>query len=101
MLVRNQIADLIKRNVAETAALPAVEVVYHRLRTRQYLTQPVTIAQRLEEFRTGKIEESAQRSLKGHIRATLRHALNMAIRQDRLIGFNPAGRAGDADQLHQ
>ncbi|MEU4725496.1 hypothetical protein AB0G06_38310 [Nonomuraea dietziae] len=35
VLVRNQIADLIKRTLAETGVLPSVEVVRRRVRTRQ------------------------------------------------------------------
>ncbi|MFD9944137.1 tyrosine-type recombinase/integrase [Nonomuraea sp. NPDC059023] len=156
VVTRNQIADLIKRTLAETEALPSVEVVRRKVRTRQDLTQEVTVEQWLEEFlkRKRKIEETTRRSYEGHIRlyltpylghirldqlrvgdvagmfeqieefndviaerrasadrevrasvkyrravsmatmhsirATLRHALNVAIRQDRLIDFNPA-----------
>jgi integrase len=156
VVTRNQIADLIKRTLAETDVLPSVEVVRRRVRTRQDLTRDVTVGQWLEEFltRKRKIEETTRRSYEGHIRlylapclghirldrlkvsdvagmfeqveefneviteqrasadrevrasvkyrrpvstatmhsirATLRHALNMAIRQDRLIDFNPA-----------
>jgi hypothetical protein len=141
---RAQIADLIKRTLAETKTLPNME------------TQEITVEQWLEEFlqRKRKIEESTRRSYEGHIRlylipylgqlaldrlkvsdiavmfeqieefndtiverraspdpsvrasvkyrrpisiaimhsirATLCHALNMAIRQDRLLDFNPA-----------
>ncbi|MFI6504412.1 hypothetical protein [Nonomuraea typhae] len=156
LVVRNQIADLIKRTLAETGALLSVEMVRRRVRTRQDLAHEVTVAQWLEEFlkRKRKVEETTRRSYEGHIRlyltpylghirldqlrvgdvagmfeqieefndviaerrasadrevrasvkyrravststmhrirATLRHALNVAIRQDRLIDFNPA-----------
>ncbi|HEY1155118.1 MAG TPA: tyrosine-type recombinase/integrase, partial [Arthrobacter sp.] len=156
VVIRNQIADLIKRTLAETGALPGVEEVRRKVRTRQDLAQDVTVAAWLEEFlkRKRKIEETTRRSYESHvrlyltpylghlrvdqlkvgdvagmfeqieefndviaerraspdrevrasvkyrravsmatmhrIRATLRHALNLAIRQDRLIDFNPA-----------
>ncbi|MGP3960025.1 tyrosine-type recombinase/integrase [Nonomuraea sp. 3N208] len=136
--------------------LPEVETVRRKIKTRQDLTQDITVAAWLEEFlmRKRKIEETTRRSYEGHIRlyltpylgqlrldqlkvsdislmfeqieefndtiaerraspdpavrasvkyrrpisittmhnirATLRHALNMAVRQDRLIDFNPA-----------
>ncbi|TDE45738.1 site-specific integrase [Nonomuraea mesophila] len=153
---RIQIADLIKRTLAETDTLPDVETVRRKVKTGQHLTQEITVEQWLAEFlnRKRKIEETTRRSYEGHIRlyltpylgrlrldqlkvsdialmfeqieefndtiaerradpdpqvratvkyrrpisiatmhrirATLRHALNMAMRQDRLIDFNPA-----------
>ncbi|MFG6197213.1 tyrosine-type recombinase/integrase [Nonomuraea sp. JJY05] len=153
---RTQIADLIKRTLAETKTLPNMETVRRKIKTGLDLTQEITVEQWLEEFlqRKRKIEESTRRSYEGHIRlylipylgrlaldrlkvsdiavmfeqieefndaiaerraspdpsvrasvkyrrpvsiatmhsirATLRHALNMAIRQDRLLDFNPA-----------
>ncbi|MEV5892102.1 site-specific integrase [Nonomuraea fuscirosea] len=153
---RTQIADLIKRTLAETDTLPNAETVRRKIKTGQHLTQEITVEQWLAEFlnRKRKIEETTRRSYEGHIRlyltpylgrlrldqlkvsdialmfeqieefndtiaerradpdpavrqsvkyrrpisiatmhrirATLRHSLNMAMRQDRLIDFNPA-----------
>ncbi|MEO3876582.1 hypothetical protein ABGB18_48180 [Nonomuraea sp. B12E4] len=153
---RFQIADLIKRTLAETDTLPNAETIRRKIKTGQHLTQEITVEQWLTEFlnRKRKIEETTRRSYEGHIRlyltpylgrlrldqlkvsdialmfeqieefndaiaerrtdpdpqiresvkyrrpisvttmhnihATLRHALNMAMRQDRLIDFNPA-----------
>ncbi len=153
---RTQIADLIKRTLAETNALPNAETIRRKIKTGQHLTQEITVEQWLAEFlnRKRRIEETTRRSYEGHIRlyltpylgqlrldqlkvsdialmfeqieefndtiterradpdpqvrasvkyrrpisvttmhsirATLRHALNMAMRQDRLIDFNPA-----------
>ncbi|GAA3118550.1 tyrosine-type recombinase/integrase [Planomonospora alba] len=151
-----RIADLIKKTLAETGALPAVETVRRKIRTGHDLTAEITVGEWLEEFlkRKRTIEETTRRSYEGHIRlylapylghirldrlkvsdiadmfdqitefnaaiterrtsddprarasvkhrrpigistmhsirATLRHALNLAIRQDRLLDFNPA-----------
>ncbi|MEU8319808.1 tyrosine-type recombinase/integrase [Nonomuraea sp. NPDC048881] len=153
---RTQIADLIKRTLAETDTLPTLETVRRKIKTGQHLTQEITVEQWLTEFlhRKRRIEETTRRSYESHIRlyltpylgrlrldqlkvsdialmfeqieefndtiterrtdpdpqmresvkfrrpisiatmhrirATLRHALNMAMRQDRLIDFNPA-----------
>jgi hypothetical protein len=151
-----QIADLIKKTLAETGVLPGAELVRRKVRTGQDLGVEVTVGEWLVEFlkRKRTIEETTRRSYEGHvrlyltpylgqlrldrlkvsdiadmfdeitefnaviverrasdvpqvrasvkyrrpigvstmhsIRATLRHALNLAISQDRLIDFNPA-----------
>ncbi|GLW98803.1 site-specific integrase [Microtetraspora sp. NBRC 16547] len=153
---RVQIADLIKKTLAETGNLPGAETVRRKVRRGHDLGVEITVGAWLEEFlkRKRTIEETTRRSYEGHIRlylipylghlrldrlkvshiadmfdeieefnttitdqrrsgdpqirasvkyrrpigvstmhsirATLRHALNMAIRQDRLIDFNPA-----------
>ncbi|MFI6744280.1 site-specific integrase, partial [Nonomuraea sp. NPDC050451] len=153
---RTQIADLIKRTLAETGTLPEADTIRRKIKTRQHLTREITVEQWLAEFlnRKRKIEETTRRSYEGHIRlyltpylgrlrldqlkvsdialmfeqieefndtiaerradpdpqvresvkyrrpisiatmhrirSTLRHALNMAMRQDRLIDLNPA-----------
>jgi type II secretory pathway predicted ATPase ExeA len=151
-----QIADLIKKMLAETGVLPGAELIRRKVRTGQDLSVEIMVGEWLEEFlkRKRTIEETTRRSYEGHIRlylmpylghlrlgrlkvsdiadmfdeitefnavivewrasddpqvrasvkyrrpigvstmhsirATLRHALNLAISQDRLIDFNPA-----------
>jgi hypothetical protein len=147
-------------------ALPPVEEVRRKVRTRQDLNPTVTVAEWMQEFlrRKRKIDATTRRSYEAHIRlyftpylgdirldrlrvsdiagmfdaieefndviaterasgdparvalvryrrpvgpatmhrirATLRHALNIAIKQDRLIDFNPAAvvELPDADR---
>ena len=154
--VRRKVADLMLSTLKDTRALPPVEEVRRKVRTRQDLNPTVTVTEWLGEFlrRKRKIDVTTRRSYEAHIRlyftpylghirldrlrvsdiagmfdaieefndvittarasgdpeerakvryrrpvgpatmhrirATLRHALNIAIKQDRLIDFNPA-----------
>ncbi len=153
---RRKITELILSTLKDTRALPPLEEVRRKVRTRQDLNQTVTVAEWMAEFlkRKRKIDATTRRSYEAHIRlyfvpylgeirldrlrvsdvagmfdaieefndviaaarasgdpvqrakvkyrrpvgaatmhrirATLRHALNVAIKQDRLIDFNPA-----------
>jgi integrase len=154
--VRRKVADLMLSTLKDARALPPVEEVRRKVRTRQDLNPTVTVTEWLGEFlrRKRKIDVTTRRSYEAHIRlyftpylghirldrlrvsdiagmfdaieefndvittarasgdpaqraavryrrpvgpatmhrirATLRHALNIAIKQDRLIDFNPA-----------
>ncbi|WP_214109831.1 hypothetical protein [Acrocarpospora catenulata] len=94
--LRSQIADLIKRTLAETRVLPNVDVVRRKVRTRQDLTQQVTVAQWLEEFlkRKRKIEETTRRSYEGHIRLYL--CVNPLKAWRRSYATSALNRADDA-----
>ncbi|MFF4779486.1 tyrosine recombinase XerC [Microtetraspora fusca] len=151
-----KICELMLSVLKDTKALPPIEEVRKKVRTRQDLNQTVTVAEWMAEFlkRKRKIDPTTRRSYEAHIRlyfipylgdirldrlrvsdiggmfdaieefndviaaarasddparrekvkyrrpvgpatmhrirATLRHALNVAIKQDRLIDFNPA-----------
>ncbi|MFI6182996.1 hypothetical protein ACIA8R_46235 [Nonomuraea sp. NPDC051191] len=154
--VQRKIAELMLATLKDNKALPPVEEVRRKVRTRQDLNPTVTVAEWMQEFlrRKRKIDVTTRRSYEAHIRlyftpylgdirldrlrvsdvagmfdaieefndvittarvsgdleerakvryrrpvgpammhrirATLRHALNIAIKQDRLIDFNPA-----------
>ncbi|MFE0153525.1 hypothetical protein ACFWY5_40745 [Nonomuraea sp. NPDC059007] len=154
--IRRRVTELMLSVLKDTQALPAVEEVRRKVRTRQDLNPSVTVAAWMEEFlrRKRRIDPTTRRSYEAHIRlyfvpylgeirldrlrvsdiagmfdaieefndvitavrasgdpvqgatvrkrrpvgpatmhrirATLRHALNIAIKQDRLIDFNPA-----------
>ncbi|MEU6997394.1 tyrosine-type recombinase/integrase [Nonomuraea sp. NPDC046570] len=154
--VQRKVTELMLSTLKDTKALPPVEEVRRKVRTRQDLNPTVTVAEWMQEFlrRKRKIDATTRRSYEAHIRlyftpylgdirmdrlrvsdvagmfdaieefndvitsarasgdseqrakvryrrpvgpatmhrirATLRHALNIAIKQDRLIDFNPA-----------
>ncbi|MFG1701546.1 tyrosine recombinase XerC [Nonomuraea sp. M3C6] len=164
--IQRKIAELMLSMLKDSKALPAVEEVRRKVRTRQDLNPTVTVAEWMQEFlrRKRKIDATTRRSYEAHIRlyftpylgdirldrlrvsdvagmfdaieefndvittarasgdaeqrarvryrrpvgaatmhrirATLRHALNIAIKQDRLIDFNPAAvvELPDADR---
>ena len=153
---RRKICELMLSVLKDTRALPPIEEVRRKVRTRQDLNPTVTVAEWMTEFlnRKRKIDPGTRRGYETHIRlyfvpylgdirldrlrvsdiagmfdaieefndvitaarasgdpdrrasvkyrkpvgpatmhrirATLRHALNVAIKQDRLIDFNPA-----------
>ncbi|TMR93834.1 hypothetical protein [Nonomuraea basaltis] len=70
---RTQIADLIKRTLAETDTLPNAETIRRKIKTGQHLTQEITVEQWPAEFlnRKRKIKETTRRSYEGHIRLYL------------------------------
>nr|SBO94272.1 Integrase [Nonomuraea gerenzanensis] len=154
--IQRKVTELMLSVLKDAKALPAVEEVRRKVRTRQDLNPTVTVAEWMTEFlrRKRKIDVTTRRSYEAHIRlyfvpylgdirldrlrvsdvagmfdaieefndvittarasgdaeerakvryrrpvgpatmhrirATLRHALNIAIKQDRLIDFNPA-----------
>ncbi|MFI6184291.1 tyrosine recombinase XerC [Nonomuraea sp. NPDC051191] len=154
--IQRKVAELMLATLKDTKALPPVEEIRRKVRTRQDLNPTVTVAEWMQEFlrRKRKIDATTRRSYEAHIRlyftpylgdirldrlrvsdvagmfdaieefndvitsarasgdpeeratvkyrrpvgpatmhrirATLRHALNIAIKQDRLIDFNPA-----------
>ncbi|NRQ34840.1 site-specific integrase [Nonomuraea sp. NN258] len=154
--VLRKITELMLSTLKDTRALPPLEEVRRKVRTRQDLNPTVTVGEWMIEFlrRKRKIDATTRRSYEAHIRlyftpylgdirldrlrisdiagmfdaieefndvitsarasgdaeqrakvkyrrtvgpatmhrirATLRHALNVAIKQDRLIDFNPA-----------
>ena len=153
---RRRICELMLSVLKDTRALPPIEEVRRKVRTRQDLNPTVTVTEWMGEFiqRKRKIDPTTRRAYQSHIRlylvpylghirldrlrvsdvagmfdaieefndvitaayasgdpaqrekvkfrrpvgpatmhrirATLRHALNVAIKQDRLIDFNPA-----------